>query len=104
MDAAALDWVGCCDHDNGGGREYTWWLTQKFTDVYTAGRAVLANVLLRAQRQLSRRPPFLLTFAPFFSSLWDDLTAIAHKHLIPNDISCSWAKCGVSKWEHFSAS
>ena len=23
---AALDWVGCCDHDNGGGREYTWWI------------------------------------------------------------------------------
>jgi hypothetical protein len=34
IDAAALDWVGCCDHDNGGAREYTWWLTQKFTDAY----------------------------------------------------------------------
>jgi hypothetical protein len=34
LDAAALDWVGCCDHDNGGGREYTWWLTQKLTDIY----------------------------------------------------------------------
>ena len=39
MDAAGLDWVGCCDHDNGGGREYTWWLTQKLTDVfYTPGK------------------------------------------------------------------
>ena len=28
IDAVDLDWVGCCDHDNGGGREYTWWLTQ----------------------------------------------------------------------------
>jgi hypothetical protein len=34
IDAGALDWVGCCDHDNGGGREYTWWLTQKLTDIY----------------------------------------------------------------------
>ena len=33
-DAASLDWVGCCDHDNGGGREYTWWLIQKLTDIY----------------------------------------------------------------------
>lgn len=39
IDAAALDWVGCCDHDNGAGREYTWWLTQKLTDIfYTPGR------------------------------------------------------------------
>jgi len=34
LDAAALDWIGCCDHDNGHGREYTWWLTQKLTDVF----------------------------------------------------------------------
>ncbi len=34
IDAAALDWVGNGDHDNGAGREYTWWLTQKFTDAY----------------------------------------------------------------------
>jgi hypothetical protein len=39
MDTGALDWIGCCDHDNGGGREYTWWLTQKVTDIfYTPGR------------------------------------------------------------------
>jgi hypothetical protein len=39
IDAAALDWVGCCDHDNGGGREYTWWTTQKLTDMfYTPGK------------------------------------------------------------------
>jgi hypothetical protein len=35
LDAAALDWIGNGDHDNGGGREYTWWLTQKYTDAYT---------------------------------------------------------------------
>jgi len=34
LDAGALDWVGCCDHDNGNGREYTWWLEQKFTDIF----------------------------------------------------------------------
>ncbi|MBV9081156.1 MAG: hypothetical protein JOZ62_00660 [Acidobacteriaceae bacterium] len=34
LDAASLDWVGCCDHDNGSGREYTWWLIQKLTDIY----------------------------------------------------------------------
>ena len=38
LDAGSLDWVGCCDHDNGNGREYTWWLEQKFTDLfYTPG-------------------------------------------------------------------
>ncbi len=36
LDAGDLDWIGCCDHDNGGGREYTWWLTQKLTDVFHA--------------------------------------------------------------------
>jgi len=34
IDAAAMDWIGCCDHDNGFGREYTWWTTQKLTDVF----------------------------------------------------------------------
>ncbi len=34
LDAASLDWIGCCDHDNGAGREYTWWLTQKLSDVF----------------------------------------------------------------------
>jgi hypothetical protein len=41
LDAGRMDWIGCCDHDNGGGREYTWWLTQKLTDVfYTPGAFV----------------------------------------------------------------
>ena len=34
IDAVAFDWIGNGDHDNGGGREYPWWLTQKFTDAY----------------------------------------------------------------------
>jgi hypothetical protein len=34
IDAAGMDWIANGDHDNGAGREYPWWLTQKFTDVY----------------------------------------------------------------------
>ncbi|MFO0952500.1 MAG: hypothetical protein U0835_15410 [Isosphaeraceae bacterium] len=34
IDAGMLDWVGCGDHDNGNGKEYTWWVTQKTTDLY----------------------------------------------------------------------
>ena len=34
LDPAGMDWVGCCDHDNGGGREYSWWTTQKLTDIF----------------------------------------------------------------------
>ncbi len=34
IDAADLDWIGNGDHDNGGGKEYTWWLVQKTTDLY----------------------------------------------------------------------
>ena len=37
IDAASLDWVGCCDHDDGAAREYTWWLVQKFSDAYLLG-------------------------------------------------------------------
>jgi hypothetical protein len=35
LDAARLDWIGDGDHDNGGGKEYTWWLIQKTTDLYS---------------------------------------------------------------------
>jgi hypothetical protein len=34
LDAAALDWIGNGDHDNGGGREYSWWITQKTTELF----------------------------------------------------------------------
>ncbi len=34
LDAASLDWIGNGDHDNGAGREYPWWLIQKYTDAY----------------------------------------------------------------------
>jgi hypothetical protein len=35
IDVAQFDWIANTDHDNGGGREYSWWLTQKFIDAYT---------------------------------------------------------------------
>jgi hypothetical protein len=34
IDAVRFDWIGNGDHDNGAGREYPWWLTQKFSDAY----------------------------------------------------------------------
>ena len=34
IDAASLNWAGCCDHDDGGAREYSWWMDQKYTDAY----------------------------------------------------------------------
>ena len=37
IDAAALSWVGCCDHDDGSAREYSWWMIQKFADAYMLG-------------------------------------------------------------------
>lgn len=36
IDAARLDWMGFGDHDNGAGKEYTWWLSQKTTDLYNS--------------------------------------------------------------------
>jgi hypothetical protein len=35
LDMAALDWIGDGDHDNGGGREFSWWLVQKTTSIFT---------------------------------------------------------------------
>ena len=34
LDMASLDWIGNGDHDNGSGREFTWWLTQKTTSIF----------------------------------------------------------------------
>src|SRR5262249_23408387 len=34
IDCAGMDWIGNGDHDNGAGREYSWWLIQKMTDAY----------------------------------------------------------------------
>ena len=41
IDAAGLDWIGCCDHDNGSAREYSWWLEQKYTDAFHLGSQFL---------------------------------------------------------------
>ena len=37
IDAAGLDWGGCCDTDNGEGHEYFWWREQTFADAYKLG-------------------------------------------------------------------
>ena len=34
LDVVDLDRIGNGDHDNGAGREYPWWPTQKTTDIY----------------------------------------------------------------------
>jgi hypothetical protein len=34
LDVARMDWIGPGDHDSGGGKEYTWWLTQKQIAMY----------------------------------------------------------------------
>jgi len=34
IDMASLDWIGNGDHDNGGGREFSWWLVQKTTSIF----------------------------------------------------------------------
>jgi hypothetical protein len=34
IDCAALDWIGNGDHDNGNGKEYTWWIIQKTIELY----------------------------------------------------------------------
>jgi len=39
IDAAGMDWIGNGDHDNGAGREYAWWLIQKFSDAYHVPKA-----------------------------------------------------------------
>jgi hypothetical protein len=40
LDCARLDWIGNGDHDNGGGKEYTWWITQKSTELYHVAPAL----------------------------------------------------------------
>ncbi|MBM3745120.1 MAG: hypothetical protein FJW34_04930 [Acidobacteria bacterium] len=37
IDAAYMDWGGTGDHDNGNGREYSWWIQQKLVEAYTLG-------------------------------------------------------------------
>jgi hypothetical protein len=34
IDAADFDWIGNGDHDNGNGREYSWWIVQKTTNLF----------------------------------------------------------------------
>ncbi len=37
IDAAALDWGGCCDTENGEGHEYFWWRQQTAAEAYRLG-------------------------------------------------------------------
>jgi hypothetical protein len=41
IDAASLDWGGCCDTENGSGHEYFWWTQQKLTDAYALDNAFI---------------------------------------------------------------
>lgn len=34
LDVAGMDWIGNGDHDNGNGREYSWWTIQKTTSLF----------------------------------------------------------------------
>jgi hypothetical protein len=41
IDAAALDWGGCCDTESGEGHEYFWWRQQTMADAYKLGTRFL---------------------------------------------------------------
>ena len=41
IDAAGLDWGGCCDTENGEGHEYFWWREQTMADAYKLGAGFL---------------------------------------------------------------
>ena len=41
IDAAALDWGGCCDNESGEGHEYFWWRHQTMADAYKLGTRFL---------------------------------------------------------------
>ena len=58
LDAAGLDWIGNGDHDNGDGREYSWWITQKTTDLlHTCPARFTPMFTYERSCRLSRRPP-----------------------------------------------
>ncbi|MCH5372657.1 MAG: hypothetical protein JJ992_01670, partial [Planctomycetes bacterium] len=38
LDMASQDWIGNGDHDNGNGREFSWWMIQKTTSLFTIPR------------------------------------------------------------------
>ena len=57
IDAADFDWMGNNDHDNGGGKEYTWWLDPEDHRPVSQPVRFHADVHLRAEQRLSPRPP-----------------------------------------------
>jgi hypothetical protein len=113
IDVAAMDWTANTDHDNGGGREYTWWLTQKTVDAYrlpgrfdpvfSYERSVPypeghRNVLFaqRGVRTLPRLPKTMaqpVVHAPDTAMLYDYLRAfhgICAPHTSATDMGTDW--------------
>ena len=56
IDAAALDWGGCCDNENGDGHEYFWWTQQKMTDEYALDGAFTPMFSFEHAVRVSRGP------------------------------------------------
>ena len=54
LDAANMDWIGNGDHDNGGGREYTWVDYAKDNRHFSSCTTIRTHVHIRTQRSLSR--------------------------------------------------
>jgi hypothetical protein len=113
IDVAAMDWLGNGDHDNGQGREYPWWLTQKTTDAFrlpgrfdppfTYERSVAypeghRNVVFaqRGVRTLPRLPktaPEPIVSAPDTVMLYDYLrhfNGVCASHTSATDMGTDW--------------
>jgi len=105
IDAAGLSWYGCCDHDDGSAREYSWWMLQKFTDAYTLPSKILPmyyyersvaypeghrNVLFttRGIRPLPRLPISAVTPVPAGGAP-DTNMLYAYLHFFGNGITAS---------------
>ena len=57
LDAASMDTGIVTDHNMGGDIEYNWWRTEKSYDLFLIPDRYTPLVRLRAQRELSQRPP-----------------------------------------------
>ena len=113
IDVAGMDWLGNGDHDNGAGREYTWWLIQKTTDAFrlpgrfdppfTYERSVRypeghRNVVFaqRGIRTLPRLPAMLANStgnAPDTAMLYDYLKTfdgVCASHTSATDMGTDW--------------
>ena len=57
IDAADMDWAGCCDHDNGGGPRVLLVDHPEADGRLSSRQTLRADVRVRAQRGVSRRAP-----------------------------------------------